>query len=166
MGGWARYGSQTRSNSHERVTGAELVRLYPSPSREPNSFNFTRARAESERAIPKIKNSNIRNCNWDCSGFKFSKCCENENLEWAFSCIEVFWIRNKRIMRPKVCTFSKIIPMLNCLTTELNSITPNSAIVKERKDVLLRGLNRTSLRSWDDWIKQSCNSCYTFRPKV
>ena len=30
--------------------------------------------------------------------------------------------------------------MLNCLTTELNSITPNSAIVKECKDVLLRGL--------------------------
>lgn len=32
--------------------------------------------------------------------------------------------------------------MLNCLTTELNSITPNSTIVKECKDVLLRELKR------------------------
>lgn len=32
--------------------------------------------------------------------------------------------------------------MLNCLTTELNSITPNSTILKECKDVLLRELKR------------------------
>ena len=35
----------------------------------------------------------------------------------------------------KYITISKVIPMLNCLTTELNRITPNSAVVKECKDV-------------------------------
>lgn len=37
----------------------------------------------------------------------------------------------------KYVTISKI-PMLSCFTTELNCVTPNSTVVKECKDVLLR----------------------------
>ncbi|GBP41621.1 hypothetical protein EVAR_34054_1 [Eumeta japonica] len=35
----------------------------------------------------------------------------------------------------KHITIFKIVPMLNCLTIELNSITPNSTVVKELKDL-------------------------------
>ncbi|KAH9641677.1 hypothetical protein HF086_005123 [Spodoptera exigua] len=67
---------------------------------------------------------------------------EMETLNELTTVLKPFEYVTRESSGQKYVTISKIIPMLNCLTTELNSITPNSAIVKECKDVLLRELKR------------------------
>ncbi|CAG4954879.1 unnamed protein product [Parnassius apollo] len=67
---------------------------------------------------------------------------EMETLNELTAVLKPFEYVTRESSGQKYVTISKIIPMLNCLTTKLNSITPNSAIVKECKDVLLRELKR------------------------
>ncbi|GBP72859.1 hypothetical protein EVAR_48843_1 [Eumeta japonica] len=65
---------------------------------------------------------------------------EMETLNELTAVLKPFEYVTRESLGQKYVPISKIIPMLNCLTTELNSITPNSAIVKECKYVLLREL--------------------------
>lgn len=72
----------------------------------------------------------------------FPSAVEMEILNELTAVLKPFEYVTREASGQKYITISKIIPMLYCLTTELNSITPNSTIVKECKDVLLRELKK------------------------
>lgn len=72
----------------------------------------------------------------------FPSALEIETLNELTAVLKPFEYVTREASGQKYITISKVIPMLNCLTTELNNITPNSTIVKECKDVLLRELKR------------------------
>lgn len=67
---------------------------------------------------------------------------EMETLNELTVVLKPFEYVTREASGQKYITIFKIIPMLNWLTTELNSITPNSTIINECKDVLLRELKK------------------------
>ncbi|CAH1109965.1 unnamed protein product [Psylliodes chrysocephalus] len=67
---------------------------------------------------------------------------EMETLNELTAILKPFQYVTREASGQKYITISKIIPMINCLTTELNSIIPNSIVLKECKDGLIRELRK------------------------
>ncbi|XP_029170131.1 zinc finger BED domain-containing protein 1-like [Nylanderia fulva] len=67
---------------------------------------------------------------------------EMETLNQLTALLKPFEYVTREASGQKYVTISKIIPMINCLSTKLNSITPVLPIVKECKEVLLRELTK------------------------